>query len=167
MPLIYEQTWLQPYLVYEAPVDEKTKKIREEFKIDEETGYPEKYKWRNLAKLGKSYKPEDPFLKFVSKPEENYQKVVDMCLFATFTGGLIHYVTSYIMRRPIWAKPHHFLFITGGSLWAAFWFRQKSIERQAEKTAAIIDYARQHPERFGEIQRYKYREVLETWFPRR
>lgn len=167
MPLVYESKWLKPYLVYDAPVDEKTKKIREEFKVDEETGYPEKYKWRNLAKLGSSYKPEDPFIKFENKPYENYQSMATFFLIVTATSAVIHYFISSHLRRPVWAKPHHFLGMIGGTCAIAYWSQHKSIQRQAVRTAAVIEYARQHPERFGEIKRYKCREVLSPWFPRR
>lgn len=167
MPLIYESRFVTPYLVYDAPVDEKTQKVREQFKVDPETGYPEQYNWRNQAKLGPSYKPEDPFIKFQNKPGETYQDTAEIVIGVTAVSALCHRVISYMFRRPWWSKPHHFLLLAGGGSYASYWAQQKSIERQAMRAAAVVDYARQHPERFGEIKRYKAREVLSYWIPRR
>lgn len=167
MPLLRSDPSLTPYLIYDAPIDEKTKKIREQFKVDENTGYPEHYNWRNMAKLGPVYRPEDPFLKF--EYPEGAEYGTDATIFAS-TGllALLAYkIRSYTLRRPIWSKPHYFLGMWGLSFGLGYWGHQKTLERQGMKNAMIVDYVRKHPERFKDIERYKIRQLLFYYTPRR
>lgn len=156
-----------PILVYDAPVDEKTLKIREQFKVDEETGYPEHYKWRNMAKLGLTFRPEDPFLKFEYPPEANHIRSASIIIVSALFTGIWHVYSQVNQRRVWWSKPHVFLgyfgVVSGLSLYGQDYF----CKYQATKNGMIVDYVRQHPERFNDIRRYKAREVLGHWNPRR
>lgn len=166
MPII-EIPNMTPLLVYDAPLDEKTKKLREQFKIDEETGYPEHYKWRNLAKLGKSYRIQDPFLKFEYPKEQDYHRSAALAVGAIGGCYMVIKLTSAMSRTPMWAKPH---WIIGGlafTLGLSLWIQEKSRERQALKNRSYIEYCEQHPERFTDIKRYKHREALTIYLPRR
>lgn len=148
-------------------MNEKTKEIRKRFKIDDVTGYPEEYRWRNLAKLGQSYKYEDPFIKFASRQPERDK-------------AQHHFLGSLFALSPWMAKGLHCLLtrrhflsriyipIIATPIMPAFYlyFHEKSVQRQAMKNGILIDYVRKHPERFGEIYRPKFREVLFEHNPR-
>lgn len=161
MPLIHETPDVSSYLVYNAPVNEKTKEIRKMFDVDEETGYPRHYNWRPMARLGPNYKPEDPLLKLGEyDPKEYYSTKITMaglCAISSIGG---HYIISRYMARPFWTRSYQILLYFGAMVGGLFWALDKTLERQGTKNSITIDYVRKHPERFGEIHRPKVREVL-------
>lgn len=166
MPFIQKFEGHTGFLAYDAPVDEKTKKLRERFNVDEESGYQEHYKWRGLARLGKSYKHEEPFLKLTPyEPESEYgQRVFGHVMATLVTGAALAGARMY-QRQTIWMRPQ---FLVGFMLLAnglVHWGWKHSMTKQAQKTAILIDYCQQHPDRFSEHKRYKMREVLLYWQP--
>lgn len=157
-----------PILVYDAPIDEKTKKVREKFKVDEVTGYPEQYNWRAMARLGNKYTYEDPFLKFNPyNPEEDYSTKVTIGILSFVSCSIIHVGLALYQRRRWWSRPHYLAASTAGLAGGLLWYHEESLKRQGLKNAMILDYVRQHPERFGEIHRPKLREVLFYYVPNR
>lgn len=165
MPLVTTGPYTTSYLVYDAPVDEKTKKLRETFKIDE-SGYPEHYKWRNMAKLGPVYNPEDPILKFTPQsPEAHYSTSVFMAFFTGMTTVGAVGLYNYFNKTPLWARVHYSLPAWAGFFYIVEWFNKKTDERQYIKNSIIIDYTNKHPDRFGPIKRSKFRETLFEYLP--
>lgn len=161
MPIIETGPYTSSYLMYDAPVNEKTKEVRDMFKMDEKTGYPEKYNWRGMAKLGSSYKPSAPFLNFKSYSEEEYYSTkvfIIASMGAASAAG--HWYFNYRARRPFYAKPHVFLTMLGVSSFVGLFSLEKTLEREGIKQKMFINYTEQHPERFGEIKRPKFRECL-------
>lgn len=166
MTIIDSGPYRYHHLVYNAPINEKTKKIRELFKVDEESGYPEHYKWRSMARLGSKYNPEDPYLKFDPyKKEEYYSTKVVTVALTGFTTLLLHMFFSYNARRPIWSKSYSWLASWAALGYACHWYQEASLTKQAIKNAITMDYAKKHSERFGEIKRYKIRECLYHFHP--
>lgn len=160
MPVIEIARSVRPYVVYDAPINEKTVEIRRKFKVDE-SGYPEEYKWRGLAKLGDEYQPEDPFLKFAPCEEKELLswKVTVIGLSAVmafaYQAGLAKFLS-----RPLWSRPWNFLGAFTVLSVTSLYVQKVALRRQAYKDAIYIDYLRLHPERFGPIKRYKFRETL-------
>ena len=165
MPLI-EQPYVTPILVYDAPVNEKTKQIREKFDVDDKTGYPRHYNWRSMARLGPVYEPQDPFRKFDPyNPDEAISTKVGIVFLSAASAGFIHYVWSNIRSRPYWSNIHIFLGITAGTAGFILWMHNKTLERQNLKNHIYMDYIEKHPERFGPIHRPKLREALGEYIP--
>jgi len=166
MVIVKESPYLAPYLIHDAPVNEKTKQVRERFKVDEATGYPEFYSWRALARLGPDYKPEDPFLKFDPYNPDEYISTkltyVTIC-FVSGVGGMM-YINRFI-GRPLFFRFGRALVLSTLGSGMLLWGLQKSMEQQAVKNRIIVDYLRQHPERFGTIHRPKFRELLHIYRP--
>lgn len=161
MPAHEETTYFHPYYTYEAPVNEATLKLREKLKIDPETGYPEKYNWRGLAKLGYQYEPEKPFLVFKPYTEEQLHGTkATLLLVSSAFGVLSQAVTNYYKARKFFAHPYIFLLSTAAAYGVGIFTISKSNKRQTYKNALFVDYMKKHPERFGTIRRYKYREVV-------
>lgn len=156
------------YIIYDAPVNEKTKKIREIFDMDEETGYPRVYNWCNLAKLGKSFKPEDPFVKFAPRdPKKDYATKV-------FVGGCLvalpfmcHAINCFYERRNLLNKIYRPFVAAAALPFMGKYLLDLTYDRQAKRNGILVDYIRKHPERFGETYRPKFREVLYAFTPRR
>lgn len=161
MPIVEIAPEVTPYLVYDAPVDEKTKKIREMFKVDEKTGYPEHYNWRSVARLGNRYLPQDPFLKFDGHDSKSLisQKVTMGLLFGG-AAAFTHYAFSLYLARPWWTRLYIPVFGATVMTGLGLWIQEKTYERQGIRNAITVDYLQKHPERFGEIHRPKVREVL-------
>lgn len=169
MPLIDTGPYTAPYLVYDAPANEATKKIRETFKVDEETGYPEYYSWRNMAKIGPRYRPEDLY-KYIGhhEPERDISTKVTLISICTIIAGLGHYMyNSWYVRRPLIAKFYWMPINTAIFSYCALKFYDMSLRRQYLKNNIYIDYMRKHPERFGEVYRPKLRECLDLYAPTR
>lgn len=167
MPVIQRDPSLSSYLVYNAPLDEKTKKLREEFNIDEETGYPEQYKWRNMAKLGHTYKPEDPFIKFENDSGYDIGRLNFMLTTSTLLAYLCHHFKCIQESRPVWSRPIQLLVFIAMPAATIYYGHKWSSDRMAKRNGIIVDYLRKHPERFDDVQRYKFREVLHPYYPRR
>lgn len=166
MPLVQRAPFFSSYLVYDAPLDEKTKEIRKNFDVDEETGYPKHYEWRNLARLGPSYSPADPYLKFDPyDPKTSISTHVTAALIALGSTASAMIFINLKNRRPWWAQS--WVPLLGSAVFVALelWIHQKNLGRQSLKNAIIIDYVRQHPERFPPIKRPKMRETLSTYIP--
>lgn len=165
MHYIIQEKNKAPILVYDAPVDEKTKKVREMFDVDEKTGYPKHYNWRGMARLGPDYRPEDPFLKFDKWDEKNgYSGTISLLgILGAGYAGIFYYINT--QRRPWWSKPQYFIAAFGVSAPALLWIRDKTFERQGRKDAIYVDYMRKHPERFETIHRPKLREILFEYVP--
>lgn len=161
MPLVSRGPHYQPYFVYHAPVNEKTKELRKKFDMDEETGYPRAYNWRNLARLGQEYRFEDPYLKFNDYDEKSimgYKVYHYGVAFGVSAAG--HLLISYIRGYKWYARPHVFAGFFGSGCLIAWFLREKTLQRQAMKNGIDVEYAQAHPERFGLIYRPKLREVL-------
>lgn len=166
MPLIQREPYLAPYLVYDAPVDEKTKKLREKFKIDEESGYPECYKWRALSRLGPVYNPADPFKKFDEyDPKRSISTHVGMFIVGAAVSGSVMAFFNLYRRRPWWAKSWVPVLAAFGFLGFQMVLHKQALKRQALKAAITVDYVTKHPDRFPPIKRPKLREVLYMWSP--
>lgn len=166
MPLIDTGPHSLPYLLYNAPVDEKTMALREKFKVDPKTGYPECYNWRLLSRLGYDYSPEDPFYKFGAY-DPNRSMTTRIGGSAFFVAGIM---TIHAVR--VYYKGHHWLtrawqvpLASIPTVYFFLWLHDKTLTRAGRKEAVIVDYVSKHPERFGPIQRAKYRELLWTYTP--
>lgn len=161
MPLIQIDDTICPYLVYEAPVDEKTKEIRKMFKVDENTGYPEHYNWRPMARLGTEYELWEPFEKLGEfNPEEQISTKVTMAGLVIAASCGMHWMLNFKQGKPWYARIHR-IFISSALFYAALgWTAEKTLQRQAQKNHILIDYVKKHPERFEKIRRPKYRESL-------
>lgn len=160
--LIKFKDW-EPTLVYEAPVDEKTKELRKAFDVDEKTGYPRHYEWRRMAKLGNSYRPEDLFetLSGYNKESGYTTKMVlgasSIILAVVFQG-----IARLALNRPFWSRPQYPIAGAIASYFALDWMHEKTLERAARKNAIYLDYVKKHPDRFEATYRPKLREVLYT-----
>lgn len=167
MPLIQREPGITaPFLVYDAPVDEKTKKVREMFKIDEKTGYPEQYNWRALARLGPVYQPADPFKKFDDyDPKESISTHVTAGLVASFFAGFGQVYFNLRARRPWWSRSYMPVIFVAAFVKIEMFLYQKTVERQSMRNAITIDYVEKHPDRFPPIRRPKLREVLYSYYP--
>lgn len=166
MPLIDTGPHTCPYIRYNAPVNEATKKIRERFKVDEETGYPEHYNWRSMAKIGPRYRPEDIF-KYIGhhEPERELSTWVAYVAFSFGGSAFGHMVVNAYFGRPPIAKCHWVLINTVTLSFLSIWGRARIQKRQGLKNKIYQDYMKKHPERFGEIYRPKLREVLFAYDP--
>lgn len=166
MTIVQTSAYTPSYIIYNAPVNEKTKKLREMFKVDDVTGYPEWYHWRAMSRLGQTYNPEDPFYKFNPYDPNEFvsQKVFFVFAAGTLTAG-VHYLWNSYNRRPWWSKPYFFPISFAFLTYASMWVQEKTLERQGIKNAIAIDYLKKHPERFGPIYRPKYREILFPYIP--
>jgi hypothetical protein len=153
-------------LVYEAPVDEKTKEIRKMFDVDEETGYPRAYNWRPLARLGPNYRPEkvyeviEPY-----KPEQKLTTNVALVASTAFIVGSVHYFYQKYHARPLWSKPLRSLAIFGVFSTALVYGFEYKLQRDQLKNQIYADYMKKHPERFETVHRPKFREVLFQYTP--
>lgn len=160
---------MSPILYYDAPVDEKTMEVRKQFKVDPETGYPEHYSWRGLAKLGKTYTARDLYTKidqFDPVKDTIYGKV-HAAVISCIVGGIFHQGVNFITRVSPWQKLFVFP-LTAGSMYLGFLkWQNYSHEKSGLRNKAIIEYWEQHPDRFKPIQRHKLRETLYPWFPQR
>lgn len=166
MPLIDNGPYITSHLTYDAPINEKTKKIREMFKVDEESGYPEHYLWRGMARLGPYYKPEDTFLKFDPvHPDELVSQKVTLVALTALVVGSIHYCIATYKRRSFLSRLWVPIVGTAGISALQLWLQKKTLERQSSKNAILIDYVRKHPERFGMVHRPKFRECLSIYVP--
>lgn len=167
MPLIQREPGItDPYLVYDAPVDEKTMKVREMFKIDEKTGYPEQYNWRALARLGPVYQPADPYKKFDDyNPAESISTHVTAGLVGAVLAGCGQLYYNHRARRPWWAKSWMPILFIAAFVKTEMYLHQKTLERQSMRNAIAIDYVEKHPDRFPPIRRPKLREVLYGYYP--
>lgn len=166
MPIISKSPYCTSHLVYDAPVDEKTKKLREEFKVDEKTGYPEHYNWRPMARLGRSYKPEDPFVKFDPyNPNEDISTKIAVATVSILTAAGIHCLTNYLSVRKWYSRPYIFLGSSVALTGSVFWTLEVTQRRQGIRNSIVRDYTKKHPERFGETYRPKLREVLLQYYP--
>lgn len=167
MVLVQESPYQTEYIIYDAPVNEKTKEIRKKFNIDEETGYPDCYKWRNLARLGRTYKYDDPFVKFDSHSDEkDYSQNV---LYASIFGAIpwvYQGARTLLSRRSFFYRIYLPILATPVVPALYFFMHKKSLERQAMRNGILVDYVRKHPERFGEVYRPKFREILFEHSPR-
>lgn len=166
MPIAQDEPITLPYLIYDAPVNEKTLQIRKQFDVDEESGYPRFYHWRPVTRLGSVYKPEDPFYKLSQYDPEIYysQKALFVCV-ASLGAFATHFMLSAVCKRPYWSQLHVLFGQIAGFSYLGFWLQDKTIKRAAMKNAVIVDYMRKHPERFGEIKRHKLREILRIYTP--
>lgn len=161
MPLVSRGQWWAPYFVYHAPVNEKTKELREKFDMDEETGYPRAYNWRNLARLGPEYKPEDPYLKFDDYDEKSYMgyKVYHYSIILAASVS-VQLFSAWLYGHKWYSRPYIFAGMgTLGFLLSRFW-REKTLLRQNQLNGIDVEYVTTHPERFGLIYRPKLREIL-------
>lgn len=164
MPIVDTGPYTAPFLLHNAPINESTKKVREMFKVDEETGYPEHYKWRKMAKLPPRYRPEEVF-EYLGKYEP--EREISTTIFTVFMSGMLtaiaHSINAMFMRRSVLAKMHWIPINTALLSGVILWGKGKAHTRQGLKNKIIIDYCKKHPERFGEVYRPKLREVL-TWY---
>lgn len=161
MPLVSRGQWFTPYFVYHAPVNEKTKELREKFDMDEETGYPRAYNWRNLARLGQEYKPEDPYLKFDNYDEQAYIGYKVYHYGIVFVGSAASQLLSaWVFGHKWYARPYMFFGMGAIGCWMAWFWREKTMLRQNQLNGIDVEYVTQHPERFGLIYRPKLREIL-------
>lgn len=166
MPLVQQNPLEFPILVHDAPVNEKTKEVREMFKVDEKTGYPEQYNWRGLARLGPKYNYEDPFLKFDRQTEEQLisSRVTTIGLLTGFSFAA-HWFNQTRLSKKFWSQIY--LPVAGSAIFAGLYlyYQKKTLERSYVKNHILMDYARKHPERFGPVERPKVREVLFVYQP--
>lgn len=162
-----ETPYTTPILVYDAPVDEKTKKIREMFDVDEKTGYPRHYNWRPMARLGSEYRPQDPFRLFNKyNPDEYIATKVFIVGASILLGGIAQFVTNAIFfRRPFWVKPYPLIGISASLAAVTIYGLEATQDRQHKKNQMYVDYMENHPERFGPIHRPKIREILGEYIP--
>lgn len=161
MPIISRGQYIQPYLLYYAPVNEKTKQLREKFEVDEETGYPKAYNWRALARLGQEYDPWDPYLKFDDFDEKAYYAYnLHRYTIAALSSGAIHGALAWWMGYKWYSRPYIFLGLTSLTVFLSQFYQEKTLQRQNMVNAVDVDYLQSHPERFGKIYRPKMRELL-------
>lgn len=133
MPLI-ENEGLTPYLVYDAPINEKTRQIRKMFKVDENTGYPENYNWRPMARLGSEYAYTDPFEKLGEyKPEEYYCQKLTMVVGVVASCAGLHWFQNYRQSKQFYAGLHRFVGTSAAMLAILFWAGEKTMQRQSQK----------------------------------
>lgn len=167
MPLLRVSENYLPYLAYDAPVNEQTKKIREMFKVDE-SGYPEHYKWRPMARLGPEYSYTDPFEKLGEyNPDHYISTKVTMIAMVTGASAAFHWFFNIYVGKKFHAKLHRFVGSTAFALFSLNYMSGKTMERQAQKNHIVVDYVNKHPERFEKIKRYKFREILYEFIPSR
>lgn len=161
MPIIEQGSFITPLLQYDAPVNEKTQAIRDRFKIDE-SGYPEHYKWRGLARLGQSYTYEDAFTKLTPyDPNSNRLAKFNIICLAVGSAALAQYAITAVYTRPFYSKPHYPIGIALTIGYLGKKLHEAALRKQAQKNAIAIDYVKKHPERFEEPRyRPKYREIL-------
>lgn len=165
MPLIQRENFVTPYLVYDAPVDEKTKKIREMFKIDE-SGYPEHYKWRDISRLGPVYNPADPFRKFDEyDPKTSISTHVAMFIIGATISGAITSCVNVVSGKPWWARGWVPVLGAIGFTGVEMFIHKQALRRQALRNAITVDYVTKHPDRFPPIKRPKMREILYVYSP--
>lgn len=164
MPLVDTGPYTAPYLRYDAPVNESTRNIREMFKVDEETGYAEHYKWRKMAKIGPKYRPEDIY-NYIGQhePERDLSTKVTLISLSAISAVLGHCGFSRYMRRPVLAKFYWMPINTAILSYALLKYHDITLRRQYLKNRVYIDYMQKHPERFGEVYRPKLRETLDLY----
>lgn len=161
MPVLRESKYLTPYVVYDAPVNEKTEEIRRIFDVDPETGYPRHYNWRSLAKLGKEYRPEDAFEKLLPYREEAmYSTYIANGAIAVVLSALVQAFYNTKKARPYYSRPWVFLGMLTWTGAVAAYNCIRTPNRQGMENAMYIDYVKSHPDRFETKKRYKLREVL-------
>lgn len=168
MPLVDTGPYTFPYLRHEAPINESTRKIREMFKVDEETGYPEHYKWRNMAKIGPRYQPQDLF-KYIGhhEPERDVSTQV-FCIGSSIVGSILgHCLVAFMMKRSALQKIYWIPVNATAVSYLFLWLHDVALKRQNMKNQVYIDYMQKHPERFGEIYRPKIRECMWLYVPTR
>lgn len=154
------------YLIHEAPVDEKTKKIREQFGVDEETGYQKSYHWRRLAQLPREYRPEVAFEKLSYHNEDEYISTkVFIGLTMTAFACVGHAWVQMRTAKPLWGRLYRVPLVAIPSTYATIFFLNKTMERNAMRHAIVVDYLKKHPERFETVYRPKVREVMFFYQP--
>lgn len=168
MPIVEIHHAAEPLLAYNAPVNEKTKQVREMFKVDEETGYPEHYKWRGMAKLGPKFSYEDPYWKFQKhNPDEDLStKIVILSMINGLCIG-VHLFIQYSFGKGLLSQIHRPILTGALCTYGYLKYYERSLERASIKQHIYMDYVRKHPERFGDIQRYKFREIMQVYVPNR
>lgn len=161
MPIEYVHRAREPMVVYDAPVNEATQKIREKFDVDPETGYPRKYNWRPLAQLGPEYRPEDVYDKLLPyRPESMYSTYVAYASISiAFALGFNYYVTGKL-RTKWYVKPYGFFFMLAGTGIPLYFLAKLSPKYQGREYAMYKDYVKTYPDRFDTIKRRKLREIL-------
>lgn len=168
MTIVQNDPYLTPYVVYDAPVNEKTRKIREMFDVDEKTGYPRHYSWRPMAQLGPEYSYMDPFTKLGRyNPDEYICQKVTMYSLGIGANVAVHWWINYLSGKKFHARLWRLFIATGSLLGAMSWTMEKTLQRQAQKNHLMMDYISKHPERFENIKRPKMREVLFYYKPAR
>lgn len=168
MPVIQDGPYFLPILIHEAPVNEKTKAIRERFKVDEKTGYPEHYNWRAMARLGPEYRPEDLYTKL--DPFDPKEEISTQVFLVGATGlGVVglHCLTNYYTRKPMWSGIPRTTILGAVAIWISLKAHDMVLTRQGIKNAIFLDYLKKHPDRFETVKRYKHRELLFDYCPRR
>lgn len=161
MPLVSRGPYYNPYLVYDAPVNEKTKELRKKFDMDDETGYPRAYNWRPLARLGQEYNPEDIFFKLDDFDEKAYYGYKAYFTVGAILGAaVVHGMTSYYYTFKWYSRPYIFLGVAASFVACTTWYQNVSLRRQNMVNTIDVEYLQSHPERFGKIYRPKMREIL-------
>lgn len=75
--------------------------------------------------------------------------------------------SNYGSGRPIVSRfPLYAIYGTLGFIGFHF-FEQWSARRHIARDVYLMDYVRLHPEDFPELEKKQFKDVLQTWYPRR
>lgn len=93
-------------------------------------------------------------------------KLYSPVFFGAFGFG-VAVLTNYFQRKPIFSGIQRHIALVAIGVPVGLYVDQMLEKRHAKRDAMLVYYMRSHPDDFPTVDRTKYKDVLESWLPRR